>query len=226
MKMQKTLYTVLCAITLAGATVPSFYSMAATDNTIQGTESKSEQTSVIEKKATLRESIDSNEITDEYLTRLSNYVYINAFTKQYQVASAAREALSTEDYELLMGSVLNANAVITEAMLSGKYAVMVQDDVIIIEVPSEHANGVTKVAVHWNYVRVWLSKSTIQKNGVGITIGGVWVPEAVVSKVLASLGALITLVPHGVRFDYNFLVAGLDMASGMTFSAVSNAQWQ
>lgn len=71
-----------------------------------------------------------------------------------------------------------------------------------------------------------MSKGTIQGIGAGVTLAGIWIPEPVVSKIAATLGVAIGLIPSGIRFDYNFYIAGLDMATGMRFSAISNIHWQ
>ena len=62
--------------------------------------------------------------------------------------------------------------------------------------------GVTKVVFHWWGVTVYLSRSTVRWLGLGITIAGIWIPEAVVTKVLATLGVVAQSCPGGIRFDY------------------------
>lgn len=64
--------------------------------------------------------------------------------------------------------------------------------------------GVNSIKFHWNYARVKLSKNTVRNIGRGLTLGGIWIPHAVVSKVCATLGVGISSVKHGIWFDYNY----------------------
>lgn len=48
---------------------------------------------------------------------------------------------------------------------------------------SAYQEGETKVQVNNWGVEVYLSKSTVQCLGVGISVGGIWVPEPIVSKI-------------------------------------------
>ena len=59
-------------------------------------------------------------------------------------------------------------------------------------------------------MRVLLSKTTINRVGGGVTIAGVWIPEPVLSKILATGGAIAGLAPGGMYADYGIgsIVAG------------------
>lgn len=63
--------------------------------------------------------------------------------------------------------------------------------------------GVTRLEAHWYGFRVWLSKDTVRGIGGGVGVGALWIPEPIVSKVLASLGgAVAAFAPGGVVFNY------------------------
>ena len=89
--------------------------------------------------------------------------------------------------------------------------------------------GVTKIDFYWWGVTIYLSKTAINVIGTGISIGGILIPETVVSKILSTLGAVVTLCPGGIAFDYNYIAAGIScLVPGMSilFPAVSNIRWQ
>ncbi|MFQ6324129.1 hypothetical protein [Lactococcus garvieae] len=61
--------------------------------------------------------------------------------------------------------------------------------------------GSNYVHVYWWGLRIELSKITINYIGGGVAIGGIWVPEPIVSKILATLGVAIGLAPGGIVFN-------------------------
>lgn len=61
--------------------------------------------------------------------------------------------------------------------------------------------GSNYVHVYWWGLRIGLSKTTINYIGGGIAIGGIWVPEPIVSKILATLGVALGLAPGGIVFN-------------------------
>lgn len=83
--------------------------------------------------------------------------------------------------------------------------------------------GVNKVETYWWGVRVFLSRSTLQYIGGGVAIGGLWIPEALASKIASTLGVAIGLAPGGVVFDSTW--AEMAMA-GVEPIAFHNLHWQ
>lgn len=69
--------------------------------------------------------------------------------------------------------------------------------------------GHNGIEFHWNYARVYISKGTLQTLGGGLTLGGIWIPHPVISKVAASLGFVVSLAPNGIWFDYNYAIGTL-----------------
>ena len=61
--------------------------------------------------------------------------------------------------------------------------------------------GVDKVEVYWWGVRVWISGPTLRTIGAGVSIGGIWIPEPLISKVVATLGVLIATSSGGIVFN-------------------------
>ncbi len=72
------------------------------------------------------------------------------------------------------------------------------------EVKPYFQEGRTSISYFWWGVRIHLSKTTVQTIGAGVGIAGVWVPEPVVSKILATLGIAATMIPGGVWADYSY----------------------
>lgn len=65
--------------------------------------------------------------------------------------------------------------------------------------------------------------------GGGITIGGIWIAEPVVSKILATLGGFSGFVPGGIAFDYNYIMGAIGMlvpTMSVWCPAVQNMRWQ
>lgn len=69
---------------------------------------------------------------------------------------------------------------------------------------SAFQEGETRVQVNNWGVEVYISKTAIIYIGAGISIGGVWVPEPVVSKVLATAGVVVTMCPGGIVLEYHY----------------------
>ncbi|WP_414054873.1 hypothetical protein ACMGE6_12465 (plasmid) [Macrococcus equi] len=88
----------------------------------------------------------------------------------------------------------------------------------------KYKNGVTKVDFNWGYVRVYLSRDTLQYISGGIAIGGIWFPEPFVSKVISTLGVASGLAAKGgIRFDIK--VTDLPKLT-RGIPAFSNVHWQ
>lgn len=100
------------------------------------------------------------------------------------------------------------------AMIDGTNAVLAKGPVTASSIPTATAQGrqlqamfregVTKVEPQWFGFRVWLSKDVVRGIGGGIGIGALWIPEPLVSKILASLGgAVAAFAPGGVVFNWS-----------------------
>lgn len=78
----------------------------------------------------------------------------------------------------------------------------------------EGRNG---IEFHGTTVRLLMSKTTINRMGTGIAIGGIWVPEPVVSKILATAGVLGGVAPGGIYADFGIasIVTGAIMQTAI-----------
>lgn len=141
---------------------------------------------------------------------LSNFVALNDEGNQYYLKDNAENSLTKEQYQYLTSQVNENNMYIKELLNNNS-----SDDINIVTpaknesknkinmlaARAKYKNGVNKVDVHWWGFRVYISKGVIRKIGNGATVGGIWIPHAVVSKVVATLGVGLSVVPGGVRFD-------------------------
>ena len=82
--------------------------------------------------------------------------------------------------------------------------------------------GVTKVEAHWYGLRVWASRTTLGVVGGGVGIAGIWIPEPIVSKVVATIGIAVgTFAPGGIVFNYTPV-----SVPGFPAGAVWGVEWQ
>lgn len=181
-------------------------------------------------KATLQETPT---LSNAQIDRLNDWVSYDEKEKQYTINTAAKEKLSNEDYSLLNTCITITNSNLSNIDLSSDEVSVVspenESNSIAIGARAKHSEGVTKMKLHWWGATIYLSKTTINRVGAGVAIGGIWIPEPVLSKVLSTLGVVASLVPGGIVFDYNYIAAGINQfvpGSSLVFSAVSNIRWQ
>lgn len=84
------------------------------------------------------------------------------------------------------------------------------------------SGDVTKIEYHWFYARIYISKEPLLAASAGTAVGGVWVPEPIISKVLATLGivgawATEAYVDKGIVFDVNYADLALIAVSPASF---------
>lgn len=169
-------------------------------------------------------------LSQEEKVALNQWVSYSDVNMQYVIKSGAKSALSDEEYRVLNHYITVTNSNISKADFSTNEVFIVAPEEEFQYVNARAYNeGVTKIEFHWWGASIYLSKTTIMTIGAGITIGGIWIPEGVVSKILATVGVVIALCPGGIAFDYNYIAAGIsNLVPGMSilFPAVSNIRWQ
>lgn len=156
---------------------------------------------------------DSRTLSEEQINRLDKYVSLDDLN-HFVIDEKASSDLSNFEYDLLKTKVAEANTKIDSIKLAqNEHTVVSQDSVTVVQEVSELNNssfafrstfkeGKNAVQLYWWGARVWLSKSSVNFIGAGITIGGIWVPEPFVSKILATVGVVIGLCPGGIVFNY------------------------
>ncbi|PKR82493.1 hypothetical protein [Heyndrickxia camelliae] len=139
----------------------------------------------------------------EELSKLSSYVVLNEESLRYEIKEEAKQSLTDDEFNFLYSSVNTTNEQLNEnTEVSLENLVIPSNEQVLDHNNLEYKNGVTKLEWHWWGLRVYLSKNTINYASGGVAIGGIWIPEPIISKVLSTLGVLGTFVPGGVRFDF------------------------
>lgn len=150
-------------------------------------------------------------------------------TKEFSIKEGAKAALSKSDYTLLNTCITVTNSNLQKADFSSAKVFVVSPEQEGKEISFYYSDGVTKIEFHWWGATIYLSESTIESIGKGVTIGGIWIPHPIVSKILSTLGVVITSCPGGIAFDYNYILAGITSlvpGTKLLFSAISNIRWQ
>lgn len=151
-----------------------------------------------------------NQSTIDYL---STFVRLNSSSHNYEIIPEARLSLSKEDYQFLSRRIEQTNQMINSADFSTGQANVIapqeERSTNTYSLMSVTSEGVDKIDFYWWGARVYLSKSTVRTMGATISIAGVIIPEAVVSKAASILGIVIGNTPSGIVFDYNYALAGI-----------------
>lgn len=130
------------------------------------------------------------------------YVYLSDGLYVLDV-EGAKAALSADQVSSALELIDASNSTIARASNGENRALAFGSDKSIVVNRATFIDGVTKVEAHWYGFRVWLSKDTVRGIGGGVGIGALWIPEPLVSKILASLGgAVAAFAPGGVVFNY------------------------
>lgn len=153
-------------------------------------------------------------LSEEQKNRLDKYVFLDD-SNHFAIDENASFELSDFEYNLLKTKVAETNATIDSIKLSqNEHKVVSRDSITVIQEVKEvnrsslafrssgFREGVNAIRFYWWGARIWLSKTTVNAIGGGIAIGGIWVPEPFISKILATVGVVIGLCPGGIVFNY------------------------
>ncbi|WP_429976091.1 hypothetical protein [Enterococcus sp. DIV0086] len=144
------------------------------------------------------------------IDKLDKYVTFDNVSLKYSISDNAKSELSKSELTFLQNKISETNSVTSNIVIDpAKETLTTGDKTITISQNVESNNGISlgfsegknDAKVYWWGVRIWLSKTTVNLIGAGVTIGGIWVPEPVVSKVLATVGVVIGLCPGGIVFN-------------------------
>ena len=173
----------------------------------------------------LAESTQNNasqsSVSSEVAEKADSYVFLQG--DQFAIAREAESALSQKELQEIKNEVETQNERISEAKADSNLEMKVAGDSITFwekgpkissadddDIDPYFQEGRNGIEFHGTYVRVLLSKTTINRVGGGVTIAGVWIPEPLLSKILATGGAIAGLAPGGMYADYGIgsIVAG------------------
>lgn len=149
----------------------------------------------------------------EQIDKFDKYVKLNKNTNQFYLSSDASTKLSTKEIMALTEQLKKTNSLTINIRESENSFITKDSNSITVTNKTDLENrdvlsrskyheGKTGVKLYWWGVRAWLSKSTLVSLGSGITIGGIWIPEPLVSKILATAGVVVALAPGGIAFNY------------------------
>lgn len=181
-----------------------------------------ETTAPLERSST--ELFDANAEVGDFVERADPFVKFANGTFILDEESAS-EALTDVDISRAKALIAGTNAKLAELSPSSAVSVQVVTPGARSEanaITAAYREGVTKIEAHWYGFRVWLSRSVLQGIGAGVAIGGVWVPEPIVSKILATLGIVTSLAPGGVVFNWTPVIIPGFAPAGATWGV----EWQ
>ncbi|MGV0400676.1 hypothetical protein ACUY20_10040, partial [Corynebacterium segmentosum] len=151
-------------------------------------------------------------------------------TDQFSVDSEAESAFSQKDLQEIENEVKAQNEKINEAKADSNLEMKVAGDSVTFwekgpkisssdndDIDPYFQEGRNGIEFHGTTVRLLMSKTTINRMGNGIAIGGIWVPEPVVSKILATAGVLGGVAPGGIYADFGIasIVTGAIMQTAI-----------
>ncbi|MDK8475381.1 MULTISPECIES: hypothetical protein [unclassified Corynebacterium] len=156
--------------------------------------------------------------------------YVSLRGDQFSVDSEAESAFSQKDLQEIENEVKAQNEKINEAKADSNLEMKVAGDSVTFwekgpkisssdndDIDPYFQEGRNGIEFHGTTVRLLMSKTTINRMGNGIAIGGIWVPEPVVSKILATAGVLGGVAPGGIYADFGIasIVTGAIMQTAI-----------
>jgi len=176
------------------------------------------------------DSVSVSQNGDIDIQKLDAYVSFDENNMEYKISDDAKDDLTESELQYLQTKVSETNITTRSIELSENESIDFKDNAVEVTQnidsggttlrAASYKEGINQVKVYWWGVRVWLSKTTVNTIGAGITIGGIWIPEPFVSKVLATVGAVIGISPGGVVFNSSPHLAQLvpgNLGSGLNF---------
>lgn len=156
-------------------------------------------------------------LTQKEISKFNQYVSLR--DGQFSIDNIAKKDLSDSEYEKLEFNINKNNQIINEI---NKDSIMIVDPKKqevnaksnnIFAAATTYHEGVTKCDMYWWGARIYLSKTVVNNLGNGIGFGMIWIPEAIVTKIIASIGFALALCPGGVIIDCNLWLAGWNFIS-------------
>lgn len=165
-----------------------------------------------------------NKYSEEYFQKnartYEKYINYDANSMNYSVSKNAKNDLETEEYNALVNHIDSMNNMIKETWNNANENEQKEIDVINPNEQSDsdfvteanYKEGVTKVTFHWWGAKIYIKKSHLRNAGNGLTVGGIWLPHKVLSKVTATGGVILSSAPGGIIINRTY-VGGFKWAS-------------
>lgn len=142
---------------------------------------------------------DNSEVYDKYIN-------FDNSTLTYSVNRSAQKALEYKEYKALVNHVDSVNNTVKETWNNANTSEKKEIDIVDPKGETEsdftteakYKEGVTKVTFHWWGAKIYIKKSHLRNLGKGLTVGGIWIPHKVVSKVAATGGVILASAQGGI----------------------------
>lgn len=224
---------------VATATVFSFFASivavpsvtSAAEGVVQGENAETSPSAGLD-----GQGADTAEISESLKVKADPFVEFNG--DNFQLSRSSEGNLNDSEISAVSANIHSTNEQIRRAENDESSTKLVRDKSVVFRTPDSalvedpgqdgvqlFAEGKNDVEYHWWGARIYLSKTTVNAVGAGMTIGGLWIPEPLLSKVFATLGVVVGLSPHGVQFDINAWAVPL-MASSPWMVPVQNVRFQ
>lgn len=169
-------------------------------------------------------SVNDNKYSEEYFESHSEqyekYINYDDNSLVYSVDESAQRELDKQEYKALVAHVDSINKLVREtwenANAQEKNEIDIvdpkEDDNLNYATRAKYKEGVTKVTFHWWGTKIYIKKSHLRNAGKGLTVGGIWLPHKVLSKVAATGGVVLASAPGGIIINRTY-VGGFKWAS-------------
>lgn len=163
----------------------------------------------------------SAEMSQTLVDVANDYVTYNVSLKKFVVSEDLAKTVTILDYTLVKNQVESTNDFISEEIKNGTQNFVVKDANNLshfVQVDNfdsimgvNLSAGRNDIQVHWNYVRIFIDKSNLNKyknigsGALGAAVGARGgVPGAVIGSVVGGVIAEFTHFDNGMWFDFNF----------------------
>lgn len=169
-----------------------------------------------ENETSIQSEVDINnyDISNELIQKADPYVKLT--DNGFYLEGNAKKILNETELKIVENHITLANENINSLgdnfIKENNYAsVLYTNDNNPILSRANFKEGITKVEFHWWGLQVYASKSYINACGGAMSIGTVYIPEPVVTKIVATLGGVMGMCPGGIKFKYSFAKAGISV---------------
>ena len=178
--------------------------VSAVDLISFGTATSISADEVANKTQTAQTNAITSTVSDDFINKFDKAIYLEndrfvinfdilpADTTQTEISQL--QQLVSQNNSILLQNVNNPNATISTDNKSVNFSESVNNRLRFRE-------GSNYVHIYWWGLRIGISRSTLQVIGGGVGIAGIWIPEPLVSKIIATAGAVTALSPGGVVFN-------------------------
>lgn len=143
-------------------------------------------------------------LTEDEINKLNQWVFYDEESNEFNIVEGAEDILSLYEYTLLTEQLDVTNFNLSQ--ISGsESSIVFPEEVEDTHTVRGYKKGVNDIKFYWWGARVYLSKSTVNSIGAGLSIGGIWIPQKIVASVVATLGVVLGACPGGGVFDYRYL---------------------